>query len=848
MTPTTSTPTSRSLWASTRTRPPGSRSSATLCAETLAGIADPLFPALASARRAGPAQAARAILGGLLAPLELPLPAVEPPAWLLPHQAEAALRTWAILERFGGALLADGVGLGKTYVGLGLGEFERRRGGDMLVIAPASLRPEWQRAAAEVGVRLSFVSHTSLARRAPRVPDGVTLLVVDEAHGFRNPRTLRYGALARLSVARRVALLTATPVNNTASDLAALVHLFAGADDFRPFGVADIQAALRQGDGETAALALGAITVSRSRRVVEAQFPALRSAFPQRQLLPPVRYDLDGVYGGTLGHIVDRIADLDGDAAASERGAALMALGLLRRLESGRAAFLGTLRRHRDFLREWAVAREAGTALGRHAFRAAAKRAGDASQLVLWQLLLRPSGDAPVPAEHAWRATVERLLQLAEAAPDTDPKLRALEDLLAGPLDGRKVIVFTEYRDTALAIARHLRRHVRLLCVAGDGAWAGTERLSRREALDAFAPRARGASPRPLLAADVLVATDVASEGMNLQDAAAVVNFDLPWNPVRVMQRIGRIDRLHSPHRVVTVAHLVPRHGLHDLTGVLRTLRRKLAALPVAASPEPDPLHALWWLDAGSPLPEALERESWRRVEPFEARERWREAIRLAPVSADPCVAAGIAVDEQAPAAGLLLSLEWPDGARVPLPFVLTEGGGCRCDAAALGALAERALAAEPLCASPADFATTLAAALPEARHRLLEYSAARLGSAPRGPGRIAALRVVARAGRAAARGRDEGALHVLSEANAALAAELPAGVDRALQAACRHPDSPALPATVAAILTAADRRARPRVPPEAPRLVFVAAVALAGRCPADASRAASRGRLAGAV
>jgi hypothetical protein len=139
-----------------------------------------------------------------------------------------------------------------------------------------------------------------------------------------------------------------------------------------------------------------------------------------------------------------------------------------------------------------------------------------------------------------------------------------------GPLRGRKTIVFTEFRDTALAIARHLRHRTRVLCVAGDGAWAGTERLPRRVALDAFAPRARAARPDRLLEADVLVATDVASEGMNLQDASAVVNYDLPWNPVRVMQRIGRIDRLNSAHPSVALAHLVPGHGMHDLAGVLR--------------------------------------------------------------------------------------------------------------------------------------------------------------------------------------------------------------------------------------------------------------------------------------
>lgn len=810
------------------------RSSATLCAETLAGIADPLFPALAGACRTNPAETARAILAGLVEPLEQPTPDVAPVPWLLPHQTEAVLRAWVILAQFGGVLVADGVGLGKTFVGLALGELERRRGGDACVIAPAALRREWQRAAESVGSPLVFISHTALARRHRDVAPSATLLLVDEAHAFRNARTRRYDALARLAAGRRLVLLTATPVNNSAADLTALIHLFAGTDDFRAFGVGDLFKSLRSRDGTDAALALAALTVSRSRRIVESQFPSLRGAFPRRVLLPPVRYDLDAAYAGSLTGILESLAELDAGDAPAERGAALLALGLLRRLESSRDALIRSLRRHGEFLRDWSAARESGRVLSRREFRASAAASGEgARQLVLWSLLLEAS-TADAVMEHAWRGAIERALALAEAsARRPDPKLDALDDLLAGALRHHKTIVFTEYRDTALAIARRLRHRVRLLCVAGDGAWAGTERLTRREALDAFAPQARDAVVNPLLAADVLVATDVAAEGMNLQDANAVVNFDLPWNPVRVMQRVGRIDRLYSPHAEVSVAHLVPGHGMHHLTGVLRVLRGKLATLPVAAAPEPDPLSALWWLDAPSPLPDALERESWRRVEPFESRERWRAAAGTVVRPDRAVLSAGIAPDDGPPAVGLLLALEWPGGQRVPLPFVLGPGGTCRCDAAALGALAERARCAHPLCASPPDFATSLAAALPEARRKLAEWSASRHGSQPRGAGRIAALRAVARLGRIAARDRDVPMLEVLSRASVALARELPVGLDRMLfDASRRGDDRDVLPALK--VLRSCDRARSPWIPAGAPRLVLVAAIALAVRCPDD--------------
>jgi hypothetical protein len=276
---------------------------------------------------------------------------------------------------------------------------------------------------------------------------------------------------------------------------------------------------------------------------------------------------------------------------------------------------------------------------------------------------------------------------------------------------------------------------------------------------------------------------------------------------------------------------------MHHLTGVLRVLRDKLAALPSAAAPEPDPLTALWWIDAPAPLLDELERESWRRVEPFEARERWRALAGRTTRPDRALLAAGVAPDDGPPAVGLLLAMEWPDGRRVPLPFILGPGGTCNCDPTTLGALAQRALGARPLCASPPDFATTLAAALPEARRKLAEWSASRHGSPPRGPGRSAALRAVARLARGAARERDAPTLDTLSQVGAALARELPVGLDRILLETARHADDGAIFQTLEGLRTCA-REGPPSLPPGTPRLVLVAALVLATRCPADEAQA----------
>ena len=802
---------------------------ATLCAESLAGIADPLFPALTTARVVDPVSGARQALAALLEPIESPDDHRRLPAWLLPHQVDAVTRARGILRRFGGVLVADGVGLGKTFIGLALAALEREDGGNAIVMAPSTVRSEWARAAARVEETIGIHSHAELSRRGVTLSGRCSLVIVDEAHAFRNPCTRRYASLARLAAGRRVALLTATPLNNTTADLASLVRLFAGRDRFREFGVADIADALRTGD-PAASLALAAISVSRTRRLVESRFPDLRAAFPVRRLCAPRQYDLAACYGGRLHDllgILEAFATLPG-----ERGSALLQLGLIRRLESSRAALRRTLARHRDVLDEMRNAISQGASVNRRTVRASFAR-GRESQMSLWPLLLTNDGGPPGWIEGASSAVLRAIELVDDIASLPDTKAEQLEALLESELSGHRTIVFTEHRDTAMALLRRLRIRRRVMAVVGDSAWAGVTELSRAEALDAFAPQGRRASRNALLEADVLVATDVASEGLNLQDASAVVNYDLPWNPVRVMQRIGRIERLYSPHREIRVAHLVPAEGLRGLAGVLHTLREKLGATSRTIGAEPDPLAALWWLERGSPAGESVERESWRRVAPFEARERWRALSGPAVArSRTGVVTAGLANDGEPASVGILLALEWRGGRRIPLPYVATPGAMARHDPEAFGALCERALRSSPLPAETAQFHEVLASVMPMARAALTSLSASRRGRPAPGSGRRYALEVIEQLAARAHRERNDD--RAIEGAFGLLAHDLPAGLDEMVLQLSR---SMKVPHEFAARLAElAPSMASPAGPPldGTPRLVLVAAILVASRCAAD--------------
>jgi superfamily II DNA or RNA helicase len=229
--------------------------------------------------------------------------------------------------------------------------------------------------------------------------------------------------------------------------------------------------------------------------------------------------------------------------------AALFRLLLLTRLSPSAAAFPDRLRPAQLYLGMHPTGEE-GRALGPREFqRVFPDRESDALQLSLFPPLFTP-GPLIMPPDDL--AAVRRLR--AMLVETTDPKAASLERLLAAY--GGKTIVFTGARATARYLARRLSRR-RVAAVLGDRALLGGTRATRREVLRAFAPRAQEApQPRAALETDVLIATDLLSEGVNLQDAARVIHYDLPWSPARLAQRVGRIDRLGSTRRDQTVTFL----------------------------------------------------------------------------------------------------------------------------------------------------------------------------------------------------------------------------------------------------------------------------------------------------
>lgn len=453
---------------------------------------------------------------------------------LAPHQREAVTRALALIARHGGAILADDVGLGKSYVAARVAAALKCRGNNVEIVVPASLMSQWRDTLCDFGIDAKIITHDSLATD-PSLSDGDRFIVVDEAHAFRNRRTQRWCALARRSVAARLLLVTATPICNGADDLLALVSLIAADDDLRLCGVASIDDAFAIRDGPSLDVIVRELVIRR-----------------ERDVLPPE------LYFGALERRVVRhpIATVPIDALQFplSTSAPLLRQFLWRRLESSPAALLESVRRQ---IRFYERVIESGRALSRRDYRNAFAAEEDADafqQILFWDLIAPADGfDASAVREEMSRLTCIR--SAIERADDTKASL------LESVLNDEPTLIFTGAAATARSLARRLRCG---LATARDGTGA----------IDAFR---RGMIDR-------VVATDLASEGLNLQRAGVVVHYDIPWNPVKLDQRNGRAHRIGQTRDSVRAIYFLPEarsRVVETIASKNRTRRRILGGRTV---------------------------------------------------------------------------------------------------------------------------------------------------------------------------------------------------------------------------------------------------------------------------
>lgn len=575
-------------------------------------------------------------------------------------QEAGVRRARRIIDQTGGVLIADEVGLGKTYMSGALIQDAVQRGEQVLVVCPKGLRSMWtgflwdhglvQKTDVETMSRLAakFDDPEALLSNGKRFCDWADLyglVVIDEAHHYRNPGTNRFKSLRRLmsqcSPQRRpdVALLTATPVSNSVVDLYWLLQVYArrspeleaatkGEPMYHLFSrlSEEASAAHTAAVGASAASRMNELldrmVVRRTRSFVADKYSdddlSDLSGFPAARLCT-ISYELGPAAQQLFEDICDHLAPdgqlklavyspenyLEAGSEGSGSPTALMRSMLLKRYESSPAAFRSTL--ERMSAKCAAALEEAGSSgpiasAGRDAY---AEDAEDADELTDESGTASALVSMPDAARRRFAADVARDRLILEdwrrRSFDElgDPCLEALvEDLreisAAAAQQGsdgymnscrRKVLVFTSFRDTAEYLYSHLVMRSEAAALSDPlGKYEGRIRkVDRsmgssevRDALSAFAPVSLGEAVRDAGSCDLLVCTDAFSEGMNLQQACHVVNYDLPWNPMRLVQRHGRIDRLGSPHDEVFFRSVFPDKGLDRRLALEDRLRRKI--------------------------------------------------------------------------------------------------------------------------------------------------------------------------------------------------------------------------------------------------------------------------------
>jgi hypothetical protein len=481
---------------------------------------------------------------------------------LLPEQVQSFRRVLAALRRHRGAVLADPVGSGKTYVALAAAAALNR--GSTACLVPATLLTQWESVATRLGVRVTLCSHEQVSRgRLPRDTRG--LVVIDESHHFRNPRTRRYHNVAPWLIGRAALLVTATPVVNRAADLGHQLLLAVRDDALLLDGIASLRTLLTK---ECTTASLGQI-------VIEGDAVGDRRPGTIRRISSPTRRECAAS---------TRVKEMLGRLrlSRSESVAGLLRGVLLRSAGSSPAALAATLCRYRRLLLHARDALSSGKAMDRSEIRRFTRELGD--QLIWWELM--PLVEAGSDIELSDLEEIDDLIQsMGNTAEDGDDKLTRLCEILS---DGVPSLVFTAFRETVRYIRDRLGDS-RLAWCTGERSGIGRALVPRPDVLGWFREGASSSiGPRHL------IVTDVAAEGLDLQRAGRVVHYDLPWTPMRLEQREGRSVRYGSRYAQVEVVRFALPPALERSLGMENMLARK-HRLPARVGLGPAGKHVWRW-------------------------------------------------------------------------------------------------------------------------------------------------------------------------------------------------------------------------------------------------------------
>ena len=623
---------------------------------------------------------------------------------LYDFQRDAVLAIINKLEKYNGCILADSVGLGKTFTALAVIKYYENRNKSVLVLCPKKLAANWNtyrdnyvnNPIAVDRLNYDVLFHTDLSRNGgtsngldlDRLNWGnYDLIVIDESHNFRNGEggagthksdgENRYQVLMRkvirAGVKTKVLMLSATPVNNRFYDLRNQLALAYEGDadvmDQRLNTTKSIDEIFRQAQRAfnawselkpeqrtTDALlrtldfdffeVLDSVTIARSRKHIERYYDTSEiGKFPER--LKPISlrpnltdlnqaidynqiYELlssltlciytpsDYIFPSKLDKYMDR-----GKANLTMQGREfgiqrLMSINLLKRLESSVFSFNLTLKRIWQLIHTTIEGIDHYEKYGNADITMYETGESDFdmedSNTDFFSVGKKTKIDLEDMDYKSWRKALQQdadnlellILMVADITPEHDTKLqtlfRLLDDKMAHPINpgNKKVIIFTAFSDTAGYLYEHVSEYMKnrygldtaVITGAIDGkTTAKGLKPTLNNVLTCFSPVSKDKAvllPNNPTEIDVLIATDCISEGQNLQDCDYLINYDIHWNPVRIIQRFGRIDRIGSRNASIQLVNFWPNMTLDDYINLKSRVETRMKITVMTATGDDD--------------------------------------------------------------------------------------------------------------------------------------------------------------------------------------------------------------------------------------------------------------------
>ena len=552
---------------------------------------------------------------------------------LAQFQEDAIARIWTRMKKYGGCIVADSVGLGKTWIAKKvleqIGYYERK---NILVVCPAQLREMWRSELKKIDTKENILSQEDLAsetyiEKAKRTLggrlDNVELIVVDESHNFRNPLSNRWENFFSLvndhisSSGNKpyILFLTATPINNTPWDLYWQIMLLVLMDRsaFIKENIPDLFKFFKEAKDNPSLLndLLNEISIRRTRDYIIENYPDAyivvdlpngeteerKITFPRR-VLENVNYKLDSAYRGMYKEISDTLTEKltmayyrileyrkEGVKTEEERLALgrMIAIGgifrtiLLKRLESSVDSFRKSISNHIQFLENLKRYLKDGKLLTKESYIKYMLRSYDELEDGDIREILDDFKLAEYRVDelfHDIAKDINLLSNILEKVkrikPVDDSKLNVLKEKLLELSKDGQIVLFTYYADTLNYIYEEILSDkrfskIRIEAISSSGATSKSPG-QREEIIKRFFDKN----------IDIILSTDVLSEGQNLQTAKYLINYDLHWNPTRMIQRAGRIDRIGSPYKEIYVYNFFPEDELEELLKLVQALQSKI--------------------------------------------------------------------------------------------------------------------------------------------------------------------------------------------------------------------------------------------------------------------------------